>query len=228
MTWGSWPRKWGKAGPEVAALGAAAWGAPARPPAGGGTYLDPLLCLGEGRLRRWFGLQGLKDFQTESGASHLRSPASTGALGHRDEHSLLRRSALSAPSRPPRSPAAFPAPTERRSRRTAARTAGGHRGHLSQWRPGPPLRPLPQLKITCQELRASFPGSCKDRGRNTARHPACPASGRLLWVAGRAAPWVKLGGETALLRQNWRTDWHLLSLPATDLRPRAAAPDPAL
>lgn len=149
VTWGSWPRKWGKAGPAVSALRAAARGAPARPPAGGGTYLDPLLCLGEGRLRRWFGLQGLKDFQTESGASHLRSPASTEALGRRDEHSVLRRSALSAPSRPPRSPAVFPAPTERRSLRTAARAAGGHRGHLSQCRPGPPLRPLPQLKITC-------------------------------------------------------------------------------
>lgn len=138
-------------------------GAPVRPPIAIGAYLDPLLCLGEGRLRRWFRLQGLKSFQTESGASHLRSPASTGALGRRDEHSRLRRSALSAPSRPPRSPAAFPAPTVQ-----VPEDSGAH-CRRTPWPPQPlspslPLRPLPQLKITCQESRASLPAHAKTVG----------------------------------------------------------------
>lgn len=78
------------------------------PPAGG-TYLDPLLRLRKSRLGGRLRLQRLKSFQTQSGTSHLRSPACTRALGRRDEDGRRRRSrrrsALPAPSRPPaRSP----------------------------------------------------------------------------------------------------------------------------
>ena len=106
---------------------------PGRPPAAG-TYLDPLLRLGEGGLGGRLWLQGLKSFQTESGTSHLRSPASTRALGRQDENGRRRRrSVLPAPSRPP----AFPLPRTpllrpRRSPRRAALAAGGHRGSCSQ------------------------------------------------------------------------------------------------
>lgn len=179
-------RGWG-AGPASAARRAVARGATARPPVAVGTYLDPLLCLGEGRLRRWFRLQGLKSFQTESGASHLRSPASTEALGRRDEHSRLRRSALSAPSRPPRSPAAFPAPTVQ-----VPEDSGAH-CRRTLWPPQPlspglPLRPLPQLKITCQERRASLPAHAKTVGgiRPATRH--VPPQAGFLRRADRTAP----------------------------------------
>lgn len=95
------------------------------PPAGG-TYLDPLLRLRKSRLGGRLRLQRLKSFQTQSGTSHLRSPACTRALGRRDEDGRhrrrRRRSALPAPSRPPSLPSLVrPAPAPRRSRRREAR-----------------------------------------------------------------------------------------------------------
>lgn len=85
----------------------------ARPDAS--TYLDPLLRLGEGGFGGWLGLQGLERFQTESGTSHLQSPACTGAPGSLEEHgrrcSSSRSALLPAPSRPagpPRRPAPSP------------------------------------------------------------------------------------------------------------------------
>lgn len=117
----------GQAGPAVPASGGPWLPEPLRghPPAAG-TYLDPLLRLGESRLGGRLGLQGLKSFQTESGTSHLRSPASARAPGRRDEVGSLRsrrRSALPAPSRR-RAPRALspplPAPPRRRSPRGAA------------------------------------------------------------------------------------------------------------
>lgn len=68
------------------------------------TYLDPLLRLGEGGFGGRLGLQGLERFQTESGTSHLQSPACTGAPGSLEEHghrcSSSRSALLPAPSRP--------------------------------------------------------------------------------------------------------------------------------
>lgn len=108
---------------------------PGRPPAAAaeGTYLDPLLRLGEGGLGGRLGLQGLKSFQTERGTSHLRSPVSTRAPGRRDEvgsRCRRRRSALPAPSRrrcslsPPRPPLPSPPlPCGRWSVRRAALAA---------------------------------------------------------------------------------------------------------
>ena len=108
VTWRSWQKKvgGGEARPVVRVCAGQGLRAPlqGRPPAAG-TYLDPLLRLGEGGLGGRLGLQGLKSFQTESGTSHLRSPASTRALGRRDEDGrrrrCRRRSALPAPSPPP-------------------------------------------------------------------------------------------------------------------------------
>lgn len=101
-------RTWGRGGGRSVAPGAL----PDRPLATG-TYLDPLLRLGEGGLGGRLRLQGLKSFQTESGTSHLRSPASTRVLGRRDEDGRrrrCRRSALPAPSRPPARSPPRPAP----------------------------------------------------------------------------------------------------------------------
>lgn len=131
MTWRSWQKKvgGGEARPVVRVCAGQGLRAPlqGRPPAAG-TYLDPLLRLGEGGLGGRLGLQGLKSFQTESGTSHLRSPASTRALGRRDEDGrrrrrCRRRSALTAPSRPPvlrLSSPAGPSSARRRSPRRAA------------------------------------------------------------------------------------------------------------
>lgn len=127
-----------------------------RPPAAG-TYLDPLLRLGEGGLGGRFGLQGLKSFQTESGTSHLRSPASTRALGRRDEDSRRRRrrrrSALPAPSRPralpspraPPAPAQVPEESRARCRRAPPRLgrAVSPRRERARRRRELPLRHLP-------------------------------------------------------------------------------------
>lgn len=130
VTWRSWQKKvgGGEARPVVRVCAGQGLRAPlqGRPPAAG-TYLDPLLRLGEGGLGGRLGLQGLKSFQTESGTSHLRSPASTRALGRRDEDGrrrrCRRRSALPAPSRPPvlrLSSPAGPSSARRRSPRRAA------------------------------------------------------------------------------------------------------------
>lgn len=87
VTWSSRQKKAGglgegEAGPAVRACAGPWLRAPVqgRPPATR-TYLDPLLRLGEGGLGGRLGLQGLKSFQTESGTSHLRSPASARAPG---------------------------------------------------------------------------------------------------------------------------------------------------
>lgn len=100
--------------------------------------LDPLLRLGEGGLGGRLGLQGLQSFQTERRTSHLRSPASTRALGRQEEHGRRgrRRSALPAPSRR-RCPRRLSAPRAQ-SRSRAARTAGG-----STPRPRSPAPPGP-------------------------------------------------------------------------------------
>lgn len=114
-----------------------------------GTYLDPLLRLGEGGLGGRFGLQGLKSFQTESRTSHLRSPVSTCVLGRRDEDGRRRcrrrRSALPAPSRAPSSSPlpSLPLPRRRRSRWRTALAAGGRRRSCSQHRPGSAARRVP-------------------------------------------------------------------------------------
>lgn len=132
VIWASWQKKvGGRAGArlDLSSVCAGRWlRAPLQglPPAGG-TYLDPLLRLRKSRLGGRLRLQRLKSFQTQSGTSHLRSPACTRALGRRDEDGRRRRrrrrrSALPAPSSPPAPPSPpRPAPARRRSRRREAR-----------------------------------------------------------------------------------------------------------